>query len=93
MPLAAARRSSVQGCATRANGRSWVLIAGSVSSKKGVTAAFVAGSLRMGESRDRSAGSRTSAKVCTPPSVRSASATMSSWSTDPAAATTTEEGT
>ena len=54
VPSAASRRSSVHGRAARTNGRIWVRITGSVCSRKGITASFVAGSFRIGSRSDSS---------------------------------------
>ena len=60
---AARRRSSVNGRATRTNGRIWSRRTGVVSSRNGVTAAFVAGSSRIGSRSDcsvvRSSGAKS----------------------------------
>ena len=70
VPSAAKRRSFVHGRAARTNGRIWVRMIGSVSRRNGVTAALVAGSLRIGGRSDSSELRSTGANRCTSPSAR-----------------------
>ncbi len=68
---AASRRSSVNGPAVRTNGRISSRRTGVVSSRNGVSAALVAGSLRTGSRRDSSVVRSAGAKLRTSVSARS----------------------